>query len=245
MWIELSLQKKKVVIGVGYRPPRQSLEEVENFLDHFQTSLTAIMARAPESIIVMGDFNDRCTTWDSVHELSNLKNDFFDMINVSDMVQLINEPTHWATHANGVTESLLDLIITDSPGYVIKSEVLPPLCSNHATLYLEFKISYPRNKSYVRHVWDYEKGNYANLNLAISGHLWDETLANADGIDNKTTSWTSSFLEICKGYIPNRDIRVRPMDLPWITPTCKRLIRVRNRAFKKFQRSKAGADGVV
>jgi exonuclease III len=28
MWIELSLQNKKVVVGVGYRPPRQTTEEV-------------------------------------------------------------------------------------------------------------------------------------------------------------------------------------------------------------------------
>ena len=62
----------------------------------------------------MGDFNDTCLKWDSSHDKSDLKNDFYDLINLSDMVQLVTEPTHFTDHS----ESLIDLVITDSPGFV-------------------------------------------------------------------------------------------------------------------------------
>jgi hypothetical protein len=239
MWVELSLQNKKVILGIGYRPPRQSREEVESFIVQFRTSLNSIIARSPESIILMGDFNDRCVTWDSSHELSDLGYDLYDLVNVSDMVQLVGEPTHFTPQPDGsITESCIDIIITDSPGYVKQVNILPPLGSKHATVFLEFQITYPRDKSYMRKVWDYSKGNFNLLNVAINRHPWDTQLNNDQHIDDKTSNWTSTFLSLCAENIPNREIRVRPRDLPWITHDCKRLIRVRDRLYKKFRRLK-------
>ena len=84
LWFELSLQNKTVILGVGYRPPGQSTEEVDQFLDQYQTSLNAVLARNSESVLIVGDFNDRCTIWDSNHVHSELKNVFHDLINMSD-----------------------------------------------------------------------------------------------------------------------------------------------------------------
>ena len=134
LWLEVPLSNKRIIVGVGYRPPGQNREEVERFLDEFRTSLSNVIALGAESIVLVGDFNDRCTTWDSNHVLSELKNDFYDMLNAFDMVQLVNE----ITHTVGDTESLLDLIITDSPGFVQSFALLPPLGSKHVTLYLDF-----------------------------------------------------------------------------------------------------------
>jgi hypothetical protein len=162
------------------------------------------------------------------------------------MVQLINQPTHTATTPSGtITENVLDLIITDSPGYVKSVDVLPPLGSHHATLYLEFSITYPRDKTYIRHIWDYDKGDYDRLNSSISRYPWDDILTNDLDLDSKATTWTEAFLDLCKDCVPNRSIQVRPKDLPWITTDCKRLIRDCNRSYKRFKRSKAIADEAI
>jgi exonuclease III len=94
MWIELHIQNKKVIVGVCYRPPGQTHDEAMEFMDEFRISLTSVIARGAESIIIMGDFNDTCDEWDSIHVHSKLKNYLFDLVNMTDMVQLINEPTH-------------------------------------------------------------------------------------------------------------------------------------------------------
>jgi hypothetical protein len=76
----------------------------------------------------------------------------------------------------------------------------------------------------------------------ISRHPWDEITESPRSIDIKTTDWTETFLQLCNENIPNRDIRVTPQDLPWITAKCKALIRIRNRLYKKFHRTRKDTD---
>jgi hypothetical protein len=234
LWLEIPLSNKRIIVGVGYRPPGQNREEVERFLDEFRTSLSNVIALGAESIVLVGDFNDRCTTWDSNHVLSELKNDFYDMLNAFDMVQLVNE----ITHTSGDTESLLDLIITDSPGFVQSFALLPPLGSKHVTLYLEFKITYLRDKNFTRHVWDYDKGDYENLNAHIINYPWNDIIHSYMDLNSKADNFTNEFLRLCSECIPNRHIRVKPRDLPWMNHTIKRLIRDRDRLYKKLRRTK-------
>jgi hypothetical protein len=238
LWLELMLSGKKVIIGIGYRPPKQNSEEVDVFMDQFKISLDKIMGIGSESVIIMGDFNDTCLQWDDSHDQSDLKKDFHDMINLADMVQLVNEPTHITDHS----KSLIDLIITDSPGYVSAIDLLPPLGSKHVTLYLEFKIKYSRDKNFKRHVWDYTKGDYDKLNKDITDYPWDDLINQDCSMDTKAENWTASYLGLCRDNIPNRDIIVRPRDLPWFTHECKCLIRDRNRLYKKFRRRNTTAN---
>jgi hypothetical protein len=143
MWIELKLSGKKVLLGVGYRPPRQNRADSDLFLDQFRTSLNYAMVVGSQSIIIMGDFNDRFLKWDDQHELSDLKTDFYDLLTVSDLVQLVTEPTHIAS----TSESLIDLIITDSPGYVKSVELFhPPLHLNMQPCTLSLRSATPGTK---------------------------------------------------------------------------------------------------
>jgi hypothetical protein len=136
-------------------------------------------------------------------------------------------------------------VITDSPGYIESIDLLPPLGSKHATLFVEFKISYLRDNNFKRHVWDYNKGNYNALNDSIKSHSWENILnANTD-IHTMAANWTSSFLQLCKNSIPNRFISVKPRDLPWINHDCKYLIKVRNRLYKKISRTKLPSDEFI
>ena len=233
LWLELKVQLKRVILGVCYRAPRQNQAEAEDFLEQLQASITNVIAHGGESIVILGDFNDTCTTWDSDHVTSELKNGLYDLVNMLDMVQLVDEPTYIKNNS----ANLLDLVITDSPGYVKNVTILPPLGSGHSVVELQFNITYPRDKSYVRHVWDYDKGDFNQLNTQIGRHPWDQILA-TDDLDSATTDWTDTFLHLCKESIPNRNIRVRPQDVPWMTHECKRAIRDRNRLYQRFKRTR-------
>ena len=84
MWVEVTLGVKKFLIGICYRAPHQPLEEVEIFMARIQESFDLVNNRNRESIVLMGDFNDTCTQWDSNYELRDLKLKFFDFINNQD-----------------------------------------------------------------------------------------------------------------------------------------------------------------
>ena len=45
-------------------------------------------------------------------------------------------------------------------------------------------------------------------------------------------------MELCKTHIPNRIIKVRPNDKPWITHEVKYSIKQRNRLFKRFKNTR-------
>jgi hypothetical protein len=241
MWVEIRLSGKKVIVGFGYRPPKQSRAVADIFLEQFRASLASVMALGSAAILIMGDFNDHCLKWDGSHEGSDLGNDFYELINMADMVQLVTEPTHITSRS----KSLIDLIITDSPGYIKSIDLLPPLGSNHVTLYLELQITYPRDKNFTRHVWDYSKGDYNQLNQSIIDHEWDSIISDDTDINAKASIWTESFLRLCKTSIPNRNIKVKPRDLPWFTHECKCAIRNRDRLYKRFCRTRTPRNELI
>ena len=79
-----------------------------------------------------------------------MSNGLFDLVNLLDMTQLVHEPTYITDNV----ANILDIVITDSPGYVKSVSVLPPVGSKHAVVQVDFNITYPRDKNYTRHVWD-------------------------------------------------------------------------------------------
>ena len=134
LWVEVDMGAKKVFIGSCYRPNGQSAAEVESFMSDFQESLDMVFHRNPTSIIIMGDFNDVCTVWESDHRGSELGLKLYDYINRNDLHQIVLEPTHISTdYAN-----ILDLLITDSPGYLQNQSLLPPIGSRHQIVSAKF-----------------------------------------------------------------------------------------------------------
>ena len=78
--------------------------------------------------------------------------------------QLINEPTYLTT----TSANILDLIFTDSPGYVTYCGILPPLgMSKHAIIYSVCSHQVTKIKSYKKEIWKYRQADIEGLNIAI------------------------------------------------------------------------------
>jgi exonuclease III len=233
LWVEITLGVKKILVGSCYRPPGQNSEEVDSFMTHLSDSIDRVLTKNMESVVLLGDFNDTCTTWESDHKESDLKLKLYDLVNASDLHQMVHEPTH----ITGQAANLLDLLITDSPGYIIKQQLLPPIGSFHQIVHVIFKIQYKRDKIFTREIWDYKNGDYEGLNNDLPNVPWGvgDTF---DDVDDAANFWQKSFLEACKSKIPFRQIKIRPMDKPWINNNVKKQIRHRNRLYKRFKRTK-------
>ena len=234
IWIETELSNKKIIIGTFYRPPNQTLNEIDNFLALFQESIDDTLLDKAESLIITGDFNDRCEKWDENHAQSDLSNKLVDILNASNLYQIIKEPTRITTN----TSNLLDLIITDSPGYIMDSGTLPPLANlDHCAVFCKLTIRYINDTTYIRHVWDYKNANFQELNLALQVAPWDVGLQTFDDVNDSADYFSQLLLSTAKEYIPNRNILIRPKDKPWMTKELHKLFRIRNRLFSKFKRN--------
>jgi hypothetical protein len=237
LWVELHLSHKKILVGACYRPPGQSQDEVALFMSDLEDSLELAFRQKPESIFLLGDINDTCTVWDSEHTNSELGLKLYDYINSHDLHQLILSPTHVTSHS----ATILDLLITDSPGYVTNQGIFKhtPIGSNHQIICCVLKLQYQRDKIYSREIWSYDKGDYPALRQTLSNIPWDtENAQQAIDIDNLALSWHSKFMDTCKAFIPNRQIKIRPMDKPWFNHESKIAIRNRNRYYKRFLRTR-------
>ena len=143
-----------------------------------------------------------------------------------------NEPTYMtSTSAN-----ILDLIFTDSPGFVTAAGTLPPLgTSKHAVVYCLCNRNVTREKPYKREIWKYQDADRDGLNMAIGDFPFDDILP--DDINQATEIWTHSILTMAREFIPCHNITVHPQDKPWINHNIKKLIKSRNAMYRRYKRT--------
>ena len=241
LFIELTTCKKRILIGCGYRAPGATADEVKSFIENYQLVLNNIYQDRPESFVILGDFNDKCISWEALHTGSELGQKFFDLVTGNNLFQLIKE----STHITETSSSLLDLIITDSPGYIMDAGTWAPLGDPyHCSIYCKFQIQYPKDKKYTRHIWYYDQCNYDNLNEAILNAPWG-VIDIFDDVDEAVDYFTDLLLNISKEHIPNREITIRPKDKPWMTSHVKQAIKLRDRAHKKWVKNKTVTNEMI
>ena len=108
------------------------------------------------------------------------------MLQNNNLDQLINEPTH----ITPTTSSLIDLLITDSPGYVMQSGISAPLGDPyHCRINCVFKIKVPNHKKYKREIWNYSRANYGELNQCIQTAPW-QIMDTFDNINDSCYAFT-------------------------------------------------------
>ena len=135
---EIKIENKLCNFIVLYRSPSQSQDTFESFIDNLELNIDAIAAKNPYLIGILGDFNDKLSTWcrsdKSTYEGSRIDG----LVSNYSLQQLINEPTH----ITGNSSSCIDLLFCSQPNLVMESGVHPSLHSNchHQIIYAKFKL---------------------------------------------------------------------------------------------------------
>ena len=101
----------------------------------------------------------------------------------------------------------------------------------HCPVYGVLNFTKPKTKVIERSIWLYDQGNYELLREKAVRTNWIDL--RHDDINVHASNITEHILEISKQCIPNRIIKIKPSDPPWITTAIKRLIRKRKRLFRK------------
>ena len=244
IWIECLLETKRVLVSTCYRSPNASAGEVVKFIEGLQDSVNKVIIEDPSVLLLLGDFNDKCTVWDSDHNDSELKNKLIDLLHLNNLFQLIKEPTR----ITSTTSTILDLIITDSPGYVTNFGVTAPLCNfDHSTIFCEMSLSYKTELPYKRRIWNYNEGDYQLMRSLFSQAPFEAGIELCDDIDDAVDYFNKTLDMVTSECIPNKDIMVRPRDKPWyhisvtlngITHKPKKWLQIRDRSHKKFKRTR-------
>ena len=78
-----------------------------------------------------------------------------------------------------------------------------------------FKFSKPKFKPFLRHIWRYEYGDYNLLRQKASSIDWDSL--QDDDVNKYANNLNITINTVAGECIPNKQIRVKPFELPWIT----------------------------
>lgn len=134
LFVEISKPRSiPFLVGTWYRPPALHLSDL---FDEFEKVITKIDVENKE-LYILGDVNCNLLPGTNAHISTFLINIFY----IYGLGQLIREPTR----ATSVSNTLIDLCITNSPEKVSNSGVIHLGISDHSLVFLTRKAHYDRN----------------------------------------------------------------------------------------------------
>ena len=114
--------------------------------------------------------------------------------------------------------------------------------SDHKATYISVQININLSTSYYREVWNYKNADFERLNNLISTYNWDVILNENFTIDQSCARFTELFLKFCKECIPCKKVLIRKNDKPWFNSELRYNIKLRDRLWKRFFKSKSNLD---
>ena len=218
--------KTTITCCMVYVPPNATTEyhaELVSYLVNITSSLTPVF--------IFGDFNMPDVNWSTLNGSSVISNRFCDMVFNSNLVQLINSPTHNCGN-------VLDLVLTDNAENITDLTVHPPeyQCTPSDHYLITFKTSFGHNttQSTIRVVFDFARGDFDGLNHYLSNCNYSSlyTCTNADEIWGLLKHYIVTGMNL---FIPT--VRLRARQFPaWFTPQLRHLLkcyRTRQRKYNK------------
>ena len=235
VWAKVSIIGcKSLYVGCFYRP---HASDVVN-LEAFESAVTSLSGRANSIVLIGGDFNlpgwdwrNKCIKPRSPYP--GLHSRFADALADGGLTQIIEEPTRG--------NNILDLIITNRPCQVNRTNVIPGISDHHA-VYAEIDIRPIRRKQIPRLVPLYKKARWDKLRQHVDKLA--DGIRNSEYASNTEQLWRmfcDGLEEGIKLYIPHRMTKSRDSQ-PWVSRDLKRKIRRRDNAYKKSKRLGKDAD---
>ena len=235
MWVQINWPNFCLLFGVCYRPPGQNSTDKLLFMSNLEQSLIMANSYLPNSVILVGDFNDPCVVWDSAHPLSDLGNNLVSLTNSLGLSQLIHEPTRGNV--------ILDLLFTSTPDLFVSTSVLDPIHElDHSPITGKLTVQVTRKGKLNRHIWHYDRGDYESIKVALDETPWHILLANHDDVDDMVHVFSNILVDVCKEFIPNFRVNINPSDKQGMTMHVKRLFRLSSKLNRRAKLSLSQID---
>jgi len=223
LWIRLQLFGREVIFGVIYRPDNN----FNSFLSKFEDALSSAHSAA-NYVMCVGDFNIN-----GFNILSPACSRFTNCIETFLLQQIINEPTRVTPYSS----TLIDYIITQIDIPILASGVIVHHnLADHFLVYciVDFKTS--PDPPVTRRFRNYHSFNYNNFILDLNSIFWD-FIYYLDDIDQKVAYFNEKIVSLFDYHAPYVTRRFKTPHKPWITDNVKLLISLREKAFKRSQRT--------
>ena len=226
LWCKINIKNRKTLhIGAYYRP-HESDEESTKQLD---TSIKRINS-TNGLVILGGDFNTPGWDWNNMRPKENCRvtsiyENIIESLDDNGLQQVINFPTRG--------QNTLDLICTNVPGRIGNQESLPGI-SDHHIVSCTINITPLRRLQTPRWIKKYGQANWTGISKDLENLLSKiRQDPNNQDVETLWRIFKESLTASIDNHIPKKKTK-KIRKLPYITPEIEKLIRRRNRIYKKL-----------
>jgi hypothetical protein len=241
VWAKVKVKgTKDLYIGSFYRPPDK---KGEDYLQGLKKYLCRIPTGNGAHLWLGGDFNLGDIDW----ETENLKpqpkdarecRQLLDITRDSYLDQIVMEPTR----ITETCENTLDLFFTNNKTLIHKVEVVPGM-SDHESVFVESAISPRLRRTTPRKVNLYRKADFGKMREELRDKEQEFVEASRENdIQQAWEVFKNLLHDLMERHIPTKMLKGSKPSKPWVDKDVKRLVRRRNRCFKKQRRSKDPSD---
>ena len=193
---------------VVYYPPGKTAAYETSMIDYLTNGIDSILQSYPSAgFIIAGDFNKM--------KLGPLCNRF-------DLRKMVKKPTR--------ENNILDQIVRNMSPLFQEIQHLRPLGRwDHQRLLLNPKCRMS-TRPRTRTIKPMNRSNLIALEIKLSKTAWD-AVYEAEDADDEVSIFNGVVTQALDGCLPLKTIRIHPTDKPWMTPSIKAEIKLRQRAF--------------
>lgn len=225
IWLEIKIKKSKsFIIGIIYRPPKNSKHISKNFDEIFLNTISKISNENKE-LLITGDFNcnylnkKQCT-------------DFKDDLKLTGLVQLIKEPTR----TNDSSQTLIDLLFSNKPEHLTEIKVTPSAISDHDIIGCKRKINNYKVKPETIFCRDYKNYDPLIVKQYLSNESWDFVYHQID--PNEMWKAFKCYLQkVLNSHAPLIEKRIKGKISPWLNDEIKTEMNKRDSLLRKYRKS--------
>ncbi len=233
LWVKLDIAGcKSLYLAAYYRPNANDQESLAQLAESLEK-----LRKKNSHIWVAGDMNLPGLDWPSCSLKTNCPSPsqhslFLEILADHGLTQVTDKPTR--------EENVLDLVAINNPSLLNRLEVIPGI-SDHDAVFAELDISPKTYNQAKRDIPIYRKANWEKIEEDMKNtQVRIESEAQNANVNSLWEIFKSQLQSAIKQHVPHRrsSNRDRP---PWITQKVRRLIRSRNRLFKKIQQHSTDA----
>ena len=224
-WIEIKNKKSKnIVCGCIYRHPRSNLESFQKYMEN----CLGILSKENKDVYISGDFNTDLLKLESNSSYQK----FYNLITTYGFLPQIINPTR----VTDTSATVIDNIYTNCFEYNQSSGNILISISEHFSQFESVKRKKLDLKDINVFQRNYSKFNTQSFRDDISIQKWDNEMTDVNDQFNDFY-WR---LESCvERHAPIEKVKKKDLKLkskPWITPEITKLIKQRNKLFKRKKR---------
>ena len=232
IFLDILLPKTKpILIGILYRPPKQS-----GFLHKLTTAISNTNNFEQQEVYILGDININLIP-NGTHAPNGIKM-YREFCATHDLKQIITSPTRITEKSS----TLLDHILTNSSDRVSQSGVIDLGLSDHQLIYCTRKIikNKPNKHKFIK-IRSLKHYTIEKFLKELKDIIFPD-YSDYNDINEAYSDFIKKITKIIDKIAPIKEIRIKNNTAKWIDEEILEGIRNRDKLFTKFKKSKINID---